>query len=267
MGGIELRRHRVKILRPGGEDEEGAFGTGEEALALGLFGDGFLLEMDEGEAAVDGDVLHVALAGGDAGGDEDGVVLGSLDPRLAIMLPRLGVDVTNLGAHVGRIREGGVAIREALVEGELPHACHTMAEDLRLERPAQQEEVAEGRVAHATDGEAQAALHELRHARLQDGPPRVVMHIRQHGLQLVRCVQHRVVVVIIEQRLLLARERGVVARALRAGHAVRVGGCCSQGRLRHEHGRIHAGRGAGSGGRGAGAERGGVGVASRRWLG
>ena len=58
-------RHRVKILRPRGEDEEGAFGTGEEALALGLFGDGFLLEMDEGEAAVDGDVLHIALAGGD----------------------------------------------------------------------------------------------------------------------------------------------------------------------------------------------------------
>ena len=93
-----------------------------------------------------------------------------------------------------------------------------MAEDLRLERPAQQEEVAEGRVAHASDGEAQAALHELRHARLQDGPPRVVVHIGQHGLQLVRCVQHRVVVVIIEQRLLVAREGGVVARALRVGH-------------------------------------------------
>jgi hypothetical protein len=29
-----------------------------------------------------------------------------------------------------------------------------MAEDLRLERSAQQEEVAEGRVAHASDGEA-----------------------------------------------------------------------------------------------------------------
>ena len=72
----KLSFHRVKILRPRSEDEEGAFGTGEEALALGLFGDGFLLEMDEGEAAVDGDVLHVALAGGDAGGDEDGVVLG-----------------------------------------------------------------------------------------------------------------------------------------------------------------------------------------------
>ena len=235
--------------------------------------------MDEGEAAVDGDVLHIALAGGNAGGDEDGVVLGGLDPGLAIMLPRLGVDVTNLGAHVGWIREGGIAVREALVEGELPHACHTMAEDLRLQRPAQQEEVAEGRVAHASDGEAQAALHELRHARLQDGPPRVVMHIGQHGLQLVRCVQHRVVVVVVEQRLPLTREGGIVARALRVGHAVRVGGCCSQGRLRHGHGRILGGRGAGGGrrgGAGQGASDGGrgangggrrVGVASRRWLG
>ena len=55
---VELRRHRFKILQPRGEDEEGAFGTGEETLALGLTGDGFLLEVDEGEAVFDGEVLN-----------------------------------------------------------------------------------------------------------------------------------------------------------------------------------------------------------------
>ena len=188
-------RHRVKILRPGGEDEEGAFGTGEEALAFGLFGDGFLLEMDEGEAAVDGDVLHVALARGDAGSDEDGVVLGSLDPGLAIALPRLGVDVTNLGAHIGRIREGGVAIRVALVEGELPHACHTMAEDLRLEWPAQQEEVAEGRVAHATDGDGEGVLEEVGVLTAHHKTAGIVAEVTLPVLQLA--VAHEDVVVII----------------------------------------------------------------------
>ena len=142
---IELSRHGVEIIGPGGEDEEGAFGTGEETLAFGLFEDGFLLEMDEGEAGVDGDVLHVALAWGDAGGDEDGVALGGVDPGLTIVEPCLGVGVANVGAGARWIRKGGVAMLEALAEGELLHAGVAMAEDLRLQRSAQQKYLFRGR--------------------------------------------------------------------------------------------------------------------------
>lgn len=63
-GANELRRHGVKILRPRGEDEEGAFSAGEEALTFGLLRDGFLLEVDEGEAGVDGNVLGTWQGGG-----------------------------------------------------------------------------------------------------------------------------------------------------------------------------------------------------------
>ncbi len=218
-----LSWHRIKILHPWGEDEEGAFGTGEEALAFGLAGNWFLLKVNEGEAAFDGEVLNGEFARGDAGRDEDGALLGCVDPGVTIVEPRLCVDVVDLGTRVGRIGKGRVVIREALVEGELLHACLAMAEDLRLQRPAQQEEVAEGGVAHASDGEAQTALHELRHACLDDGAARVVLHVGNHGLQLPFSPKERVVVVIIEERSLSAGVGGVVLRALRAGHAVWVG--------------------------------------------
>ena len=140
----KLAWHGVEILRPRGEDEEGAFSASEEALTFGLLRDGFLLEVDEGEAGVDGNVLHVTLARGNARGDKDDIVLGSFDPCLAITLPCLGVGVGDLGARAGWIGKGGVAILEALVEGELLHTGEAMAEDLHLQRFAQQQEVAEG---------------------------------------------------------------------------------------------------------------------------
>ena len=95
----KLSWHGIEVIRPRGEDEEGAFGAGEETLAFGLFGDGFLLEVDEGKAGVDSDVLHFEFARRDAGRDEDGVVLGSFDPGLSILEPRLGIDVAHLGAR------------------------------------------------------------------------------------------------------------------------------------------------------------------------
>ena len=63
-GANELRRHGVEILRPRGEDEEGAFSASEEALTFGLLRDGVLLEVDEGEAGVDGNVLGTWQGGG-----------------------------------------------------------------------------------------------------------------------------------------------------------------------------------------------------------
>ena len=111
-------RHRVKILRPRGEDKEGAIGAGEETLALGLTGDRLLLKVDEGKAVFDGEVLYGEFAGGDAWGDEDCAFLGCVDPGVTIVEPRLGVDVVDLGTRVERIGKGRVTIREAFVEGE-----------------------------------------------------------------------------------------------------------------------------------------------------
>ena len=105
-GAIELRGHGVEVIGPGGKDEEGAFGTGEEALSLGLAGDGFLLEMDEREALFDGDVLDGEFAGGDTGRDEHGALLGILDPGVTFVLPCLGVGVRDVGTRIGWVGKG-----------------------------------------------------------------------------------------------------------------------------------------------------------------
>lgn len=124
-------------------------------------GDGFALEVNEGETSGDGFVLDLLLAGRDAWGDEDGTLAGGREQMLLLMDESCGLDVRNTRGIIVGILADGQAGCCAFLFGELGIAGVTVAEDLQLIGAFEQEEIAEGGIADSLDGDAERASHQV----------------------------------------------------------------------------------------------------------
>ena len=122
---------------PGRKDEKRTSGAGIEAAALGLpvGGDGFLLEVDDGEALVDSGIDNDVLGRRDGGRDEYDALTGFFQLSIA----GFGEGGGELGALAGE-------------------AVFAVEEDGLLLGALQQEEASEGGVVAASDAQVEAAL-------------------------------------------------------------------------------------------------------------
>ena len=89
-----------------------------------------------------------------------------------------------------------------------------VAHHLHLTRPPQKEQVAECPITTTAYLHMQTSAHEIGQELPQLNTARVVMHVGYHRLTVALVKAHRVVVVIIEERSLLASHKGVVFLAL-----------------------------------------------------
>ena len=169
---------------PGCEYEECAPCAGLEASALGLpvGGDGFLLEVDDGEGLVDGGVDDDALGRGDGGGDEDDALSGFL--QLAVAVGGEG------GGELGAL--AGLAVVAVIEDGLLLGAL-------------QQEEASEGGVVAACDAEVEAALEEGWEGTAHEGAQGVVGHVALDGVEHAGALDDAVVVAGLEEGAAVSR--------------------------------------------------------------
>ena len=86
----------------------------------------------------------------------------------------------------------------------------TVAHHLHLTRPSQEEQVAESAIATTAYLHMQTSAHVVWQKSPQQSTARVVMHIGYHRLTVALVKAHCVVVVVIEERALLASHEGVV---------------------------------------------------------
>ena len=90
----------------------------------------------------------------------------------------------------------------------------TVAHHLHLTRPPQKEQVPECTIAATTYLHMQTSAHVVRQKSSQLSTARVVMHIGYHRQTVALVKTHRVVIVVIEERALLAFHEGVIFLAL-----------------------------------------------------
>ena len=170
------RCHRIES--PWSENEQAAVSAGLKSHPFGfpIGRDGFFLDMDERIIVLEAFVFHHQFAMRYAGGDhhrcptEDGI-----DPLLMLA----GI----VGRGLVRLPADGMP---------------TVALHLHLAWPPQQEEVAECAIVAVPDLDMQGALHQLRQGPPQNGPPRIIVNVGDHGLAVPLVEAHRVVVILVE---------------------------------------------------------------------
>ena len=85
-----------------------------------------------------------------------------------------------------------------------------VAHHLHLTRPPQKEQVAECTIVTIAYLHMQTSAHEIGQELPQLSTARVVMHVGYHRLTVALVKAHRVVVVVIEERSLLASHEAVI---------------------------------------------------------
>lgn len=89
-----------------------------------------------------------------------------------------------------------------------------MALHLYLTCPSQQEQIAESGITAVTYAHVQTAAHDVGQHFSEQGTARVVVDIGYHGLTMTVVETDRVVVVVVEKRLLIPADEGIVLLAL-----------------------------------------------------
>lgn len=168
---------------PGGEDEESAVPAGSETRCFGfpVTADRFLLDMDQGIAALYAAVLDDPLSPGYAWSDYYGGSLHYLRLPQAALLPEGFRLLIRDGGDIIR-REGyiGIAVLMSLVISEHGIACLPMTEHLHPPCPAKEEEIAEGGIVAPVDDYMQAPAHKGGIKPDDDGTAGVIIHIMDH---------------------------------------------------------------------------------------
>ena len=169
--------HCVKI--PGGKNQQRTIGTGLEALSLGLpeGADGLLLKVYQWEALLQTLVFHQSFTTRYAWCHDDGTSFqNSPFPLLALA----GIIVLTMALH------------------------------LNLACPPQQKQIAEGAIATIADAHMQTTAHHVRQQPAQKSTAGVVVYIGYHGLAVALIKAYRVVLVVVEKRLLIPANKRIV---------------------------------------------------------
>ena len=180
--------HCVKI--PGGKNQQRTIGTSLEALSLGLpeGTDRLLLKVYQREALLQTLVFHQSFTTRYARCHDDGKSFqNSPFPLLALA----GI----IGSFLIRLTSDWML---------------TMALHLNLACPPQQKQIAEGAIATIADAHMQTTAHHVRQQPAQKSTAGVVVYIGYHGLAVALIKAYRVVIVVVEKRLLIPANKRIV---------------------------------------------------------